>query len=81
MKSQLKKSKILISVFNEFGIPLTGEKKSLRFFSDIHVDRFYVEGILFELESRLGILLNDEENQKISSPLDVIQMFRSKISA
>ncbi|TDQ16520.1 acyl carrier protein [Algoriphagus boseongensis] len=71
----------MISVFNEFGIPITGPKKALRFYSDIQVDRFYVEGILFELETRLGVLLEDEDNSRIKSPLDVIRVFTNKITA
>ncbi|MBC6366598.1 acyl carrier protein [Algoriphagus sp. AK58] len=81
MKSYIKKTKILISVFQEFGIPLTGKRKLMQFYSEIPVDRFYVEGILFELESRLGVLLEDEENILIQSPLDVINAFKSKALA
>jgi len=76
MNNQVQKSKILIAVFREFGIAITGSKKLQRFYSDIPVDRFYVEGILFELESRLGILL--EDNERYNSPLDVILAFQSK---
>lgn len=71
----------MITVFKEFGIPLTGSSKQKRFYTDIPVDRFYVEGILFELESRLGILLEEEENDRIHSPLDVIRSFRDKVLA
>ncbi|MFL0682525.1 MAG: acyl carrier protein [Algoriphagus aquaeductus] len=81
MKNHLKKTKILISVFQEFGIPITGKRKFKQFYSEIPVDRFYVEGILFELESRLGVLLEDEENSLIQSPLDVIMAFKSKALA
>jgi acyl carrier protein len=79
MNSRLRKSKILIAVFHEFGIPITGSKKIKQFYSEIPVDRFYVEGILFELESRLGVLLEDEDNAQIHSPLDVIKAFKSKV--
>lgn len=81
MKSSIRKSRILISVFREFGIPITGSRKQKRFYSDIPVDKFYVEGILFELECRLGVLLEEEENQQIHSPLDVIRSFRKKVLA
>ena len=81
MKGRIRKSKILISVFHEFGIPITGTRKFRQFYSEIPVDRFYVEGILFELESRLGVLLEDEENNRINSPLDVIMAFKSKVLA
>lgn len=71
----------MITVFNEFGIPITGSMKEKRFYSEIPVDRFYVEGILFELECRLGVLLEEEENQNIHSPLDVIRSFGEKVMA
>lgn len=71
----------MISVFKEFGIPITGTRKEKRFYSEIPVDKFYVEGILFELECRLGVLLEEEENQHIHSPLDVIRSFRNKVLA
>lgn len=66
----------MITVFREFGIPLTGFRKQMRFYTEIPVDKFYVEGILFELECRLGVLLEDEDNLRIDSPLDVIRSFR-----
>ena len=81
MKSQVQKSKILISVFKEFGIGITGPKKQLKFYSDIPVERFYGEGILSELESRLGVLLEEEENQQIKSPLDVIRVFKGRFQS
>lgn len=71
----------MISVFQEFGIPITGSRKLKQFYSEIHVDKFYVEGILFELESRLGILLEDKDNEQIHSPLDVIVAFSNKAMA
>ncbi|SEG06901.1 acyl carrier protein [Algoriphagus boritolerans] len=76
MKSRIRKSRILISVFREFGIPITGKRKQKQFYSEIPVDKFYVEGILFELECRLGVLLEEEDNKKIHSPLDVIRSFK-----
>lgn len=79
MEVSLNSSKILITVFHEFGIPITGPKKKLKFYSDIPVDRFYVEGILFELESRLGVLLDEEDDKGIKSPIDVIRVFQGKI--
>ncbi|RIW13706.1 acyl carrier protein [Algoriphagus lacus] len=81
MKNRIRKSKILISVFQEFGIPITGSRKFRQFYSEIPVDKFYVEGILFELESRLGVLLEEKDNEKIHSPLDVIMAFKSKAKA
>lgn len=81
MKSRIRKSRIMITVFKEFGIPITGSRKQKRFYTEIPVDKFYVEGILFELECRLGVLLEEEENQQIHSPLDVIRSFRDKALA
>jgi acyl carrier protein len=71
----------MITVFQEFGISITGSRKQRRFYSEIPVDKFYVEGILFELECRLGVLLEDAENQQIHSPFDVIRSFRDKAPA
>ena len=71
----------MISVFQEFGIPITGSRKFRQFYSEIPVDKFYVEGILFELESRLGVLLEEKDNEQILSPLDVILTFKSKAKA
>ncbi|OOG68602.1 hypothetical protein [Algoriphagus sp. A40] len=81
MKGIIKKSKIMISVFREFGIPITGTKKFRQFYSDIPVDKIYVEGILFELECRLGVTLEDSVNEQIHSPLDVIMAFKAKALA
>lgn len=73
-------SKIILSVFQEFGIPTIGSQKKRKFYSEIVVDRFYVEGILFEIETRLGVLLDEEENHQIQSPLDIIRSFENKLS-
>jgi hypothetical protein len=78
MQNQIEKSRIMITVFREFGIPITGSRKQMRFYSEILVDKFYVMGILFELECRLGVLLEDEDNLRIDSPLDVILSFKEK---
>jgi acyl carrier protein len=78
MKNQIEKSKIMISVFREFEVPITGTQKFRRFYTDIPVDRFYVEGILFELEARLGILFEDPDNRQIRTPSDVIKLVAIK---
>lgn len=71
----------MITVFREFGIPITGPRKFRQFYSDIPMDKFYLEGILFELECRLGVILDEVENQQVHSPLDVILAFRTKTLA
>lgn len=81
MSSRIKNSRILITVFKEFEIPIIGASKKKRFYTEIPVDRFDVEGILFELECRLGILLEETENNQINSPLDVIQSVRARVLA
>lgn len=81
MKEVIKKSRIMITVFREFGIPITGAKKFRQFYSEIPIDKIYLEGILFELECRLGVILEDEDNQQIHSPLDVIMAFKAKALA
>ena len=79
MKNHFNHSKIILSVFREFGISLMGKSKSRKFYSEIDIDRFYFEGILFELETRLGIVLDEKETKNLESPLDVIRCFRSKL--
>ncbi|WP_338219674.1 hypothetical protein [Algoriphagus sp. oki45] len=80
MKTKMNLSKIILSVFQEFGIPTIGSQKRRKFYSEIAVDRFYVEGILFELETRLGVILDEEDNYQIQSPLDIIRSFENKLS-
>ena len=79
MKKYFHHSKIMVSVFKEFGISLIGPKKSRIFYSEIDVDRFYVEGVLFELETRLGIVLDERESKDLQSPLDIILCFKNKL--
>lgn len=79
MNKYIHKTRILISVFHEFGIGITGKKKLRQFYSEIPVDRFYVEGILFELEARLGVFLEEEIDKSVKSPLDVINAFKNKV--
>lgn len=62
-------------------MPITGIQKFRPFYTDIPVDRFDVEGILFELEARLGILFEDPENRQIRTPSDVMKLVAIKSMA
>ena len=68
----------MISVFREFEVPITGTQKFRPFYTDIPVDKFYIEGILFELEARLGILFEERENRQIRTPSDVMKLVAIK---
>ncbi|WP_373524422.1 acyl carrier protein [Aquiflexum sp.] len=62
-----------ISVFNTYGIPLTGKRKSANFYRELQMDKMFVDGLIFELEYELKRELEDEKASKIETPSELIQ--------
>lgn len=61
-----------IGVFQSYGIPLTGKKKAANFYYDLRMDKIFVSGLIFELESELNKELAEDKVANIQSPSELI---------
>ena len=62
-----------IGVFKTYGIPLTGKKKNAHFYHELHMDKIFVDGLIYELENELEKVLEDETVTRIKRPSEVLE--------
>ncbi|EON75896.1 hypothetical protein ADIS_3628 [Lunatimonas lonarensis] len=70
--NNIKALRTAIRVFESYGIPLTGKRKGANFYEDLKMDRVFVSGLIYELESELKRELEDEKIAKIQTPSELI---------
>ena len=75
MKMTINQYRIMIEVFRSFGIITTGKKKHHNFFRDFLVNLPYVMALLFEMELRLGIYLEEEAIIQCCCPMSMVVAF------
>ncbi len=68
--TELKKA---IGIFRSYGIPLTGKRKSASFYQELHMDKAFVLGLVFELEYELKKELEDEKALQVQTPSQLIE--------
>jgi hypothetical protein len=68
--SNMKKA---IGVFRSYGIPLSGKQKSANFYKELHMDKVYVDGLIFELELELNKILQEEKIALLETPSELLQ--------
>lgn len=68
--------RIIIEVFRSFGIPITGKWKQKDFIADLKLNQIYVQAILYEIELRLGIYLEEDIIEKCCCPLGMVIAFK-----
>jgi acyl carrier protein len=61
-----------IEVFHSYGISLTGKRKGANFYNDLRMDKVFVSGLIYELESELKKELEDEKANNIQTPYELI---------
>ena len=61
-----------IGVFQSYGIPLTGKRKGANFYDDLNMDKIFVSGLIYELESELNKELEDDTAARIQTPSELI---------
>jgi acyl carrier protein len=61
-----------IGVFQSYGIPLTGKRKGVNFYDDLRMDKIFVSGLIYELESELNKELEDDTVARIQTPSELI---------
>ena len=64
-------------VFHQYGIDLTGKRKFASFTQDLHMDKVFVNGLIFELEYELHKELEDEKVAQIQAPAQAIELLMS----
>lgn len=69
--SQLKKA---VEVFHSYGISLSGPRKNDHFIKQLNMDPIFVNGLIFELEYNLQVVLQEEILGKACTPKEVIQL-------
>lgn len=69
--SQLKKA---VEVFHSYGISLSGPRKNDHFIKQLNMDPVFVNGLIFELEYNLQIVLQEEIMGNACTPKEVIQL-------
>lgn len=69
--SQLKKA---IEVFHSYGISLSGPRKNDHFIKQLNMDPVFVNGLIFELEYNLQVVLQEEFLGKACTPKEVIRL-------
>ncbi|MBK6266573.1 acyl carrier protein [Marivirga sp. S37H4] len=67
--------KKIINVFQHYGIALTGKRKSANFYSGLHMERVFVEGLIFELEYSLKRELEESKVRNVETPEQLINYF------
>ncbi|WP_026956369.1 hypothetical protein [Algoriphagus vanfongensis] len=72
--STLKK---ISQVFSQYGIVLTGKKKFASFESDLHMDKIFVNGLIYDLEYALHKELEEEKVAGVQAPAHVIELLMS----
>jgi len=72
MKMTFHQYRIIIEVFRSFGILTSGQWKNKSFIDDFRVNQLYVRALLFELELRLGIYLEEEALDRYCCPQSIL---------
>jgi hypothetical protein len=72
MEMTFSQYRIIIEVFRSFGILITGKGKYKSFYYDLSVSQLYIQALLFELELRLGIYLDEETVEGLCCPQSIV---------
>jgi acyl carrier protein len=69
--TQLKKA---VGVFHSYGISLTGHRKNAHLIQQLNMDPVFVNGLIFELEYHLQVVIQEEKLKKASTPREIIRL-------
>jgi len=67
--------RIIIEVFRSFGILSTGKWKHKDFILDLQLNQLYIKALLFEMELRLGINLEEDALERCCCPMGMVTAF------
>ncbi len=69
--SLLKKA---VEVFHSYGIALTGQRKNAHLIQQLHMDPVFINGLIFELEFQLQVIIQEEKLARASTPREIIEL-------
>lgn len=69
--SMLKKA---VAVFHSYGIDLTGQRKNVHLIQQLNMDPVFVNGLIFELEYHLQVIIQEEKLKNASTPREIIEL-------
>jgi len=72
MKMTFNQYRIIVQVFKSFGIMTSGHWKNKSFYDDFRVNQLYIKALIFEMEFRLGIYLDDEDLDGFGCPHAIV---------
>ncbi|MFC4873164.1 acyl carrier protein [Negadavirga shengliensis] len=64
----------MIEVFRLYGIQTIGKKKFASFYSDLKMDKIYVQGLIYELELTVNRQISDTQAATVESPAQLIEI-------
>jgi acyl carrier protein len=74
MNQQFTLLKKAVEVFHSYGINLSGQQKNAHFIQHLHIDPIFLNGLIFELEYHLHVILQDEKLGEVKTPKDLIAL-------
>ncbi|MBN3518981.1 acyl carrier protein [Algoriphagus lutimaris] len=74
MNQQFTLLKKAVEVFHSYGINLSGQQKNADFIQQLEMDPIFINGLIFELEYQLHIILQDELLGQVNTPKDLINL-------
>ncbi len=63
-----------VEIFHSYGIDLTGQRKNAHLVQQLHMDPVFINGLIFELEFRLQVIIQEEKLKRASTPREIIQL-------
>lgn len=75
MSNRISSLKKIILVFRRYGIQIIGKRKFDDFYHDLHMDKIFVNGLIFEVEYELKKDLEEEFIPDISTPFALTNVF------
>ncbi|MBN7811959.1 acyl carrier protein [Algoriphagus sp. H41] len=61
-------------VFHSYGIDLIGPAKNAHLIQQLHMDPIFVNGLIFELEFQLQVIIQEEKLARASTPREIIEL-------
>ena len=74
MNQKISKIRKAIEVFHTYGITLTGERKNDHFVNHLNMDPVFINGLIFELEFILHVIIQEEKIKEVCTPRQLIDL-------
>jgi len=63
-----------VEVFHSYGINLTGQGKNAHLISQLDMHPVFINGLIFELEYQLQVIIQEEKLLNASTPRELIEL-------